>query len=49
MLRRDEARRRAGISKSTERRLQQRDPSFPKVVRISPNTTGHFEDELTSG
>jgi predicted DNA-binding transcriptional regulator AlpA len=46
IIERKEAWRRAGnISKSTERRLQMIDPTFPKPVRLSPRRIGYYEHE----
>ncbi len=46
VLRRPVARKRAGISKTTEWRLARSDPTFPKIVRISAGLTGYREDEF---
>ena len=46
ILSRKEALRRAGdISKFTEWRLAQTDPTFPQRVRISERRIGYYEDE----
>jgi prophage regulatory protein len=46
ILRRAAARKRAGISRTTEFRLIRGDPTWPRVVQITPGLTGYFEDEL---
>jgi predicted DNA-binding transcriptional regulator AlpA len=37
--------RQAGISKSTRKRLQQRDPRFPKPVPVTPHIKRLVQDE----
>ena len=49
ILDRKEALRRAGnLSKSTELRLAQCDPDFPKPVRLSPRRVGYYEHEWSA-
>jgi predicted DNA-binding transcriptional regulator AlpA len=46
ILRRGEARKRGGFSKTTEWRLSHSDPTYPKIVRLSPGLTGYLEHEF---
>jgi predicted DNA-binding transcriptional regulator AlpA len=46
IVRRQAARQRAGISRTTEFRLRQSDPTWPRVVELTAQLTGYFEDEL---
>jgi predicted DNA-binding transcriptional regulator AlpA len=46
IVRRPAARRKVGVSKTTEHRLMHTDPTWPRVVRITAQLTGYFEDEL---
>ena len=46
IVRRPAARKRAGISKTTEWRLIQNDPTWPSVVQVTAGLTGYFEHEL---
>jgi predicted DNA-binding transcriptional regulator AlpA len=49
ILDRKEALRRAGnITKSTERRLAQVDPTFPKRIYLSPRRIGYDEREWSA-
>jgi predicted DNA-binding transcriptional regulator AlpA len=46
IVRRAEGRKRACISRTSEHRLIRNDPTWPRVVQITTQLTGYFEDEL---
>ena len=46
ILRRTAARKKAGISRTTEFRLLREDPTWPSVVELRPGLTGYYEHEI---
>jgi predicted DNA-binding transcriptional regulator AlpA len=46
IVRRQVARKRTGISRTTEHRLIRNDPTWPRIVELTAQLTGYFEDEL---